>query len=164
MRMHLLHLAVASLLVTGCTASGQFHSSAEVSAPPPLVYIDSDVQVIEDYQEPIFYSSSYYWRYDGGTWYRSTRHNGGWARVSVGVPAPILRIQTPSAYVHFHGQARGAVNSPSPVVAHDNHNDAKEERREMKEERKEERRDEKEERKEERKEDHKDKGNGKKGR
>ena len=53
------------LLVGGCAASGSARYSASVTTPR-LVYVSAGVQVIEDYDEPIFYSSNMYWRYDGG--------------------------------------------------------------------------------------------------
>ena len=34
--------------------------------------------MIADYNEPIFYSDGYYWRNNGGTWYRSSYYTGGW--------------------------------------------------------------------------------------
>jgi hypothetical protein len=143
----------------GCVASGQAGYSANATVTTPaLVSIDSDVQVIADYDEPIFYSGNYYWRNDGGTWYRSQNHTRGWVRYSA--PAAILRIERPAAYVHYHGNASASAR-PQPVVR--DHRDSpsppppmvreerKEERKEIKEERKEERRDMKEERKDDKK-------------
>src|SRR4051812_41234075 len=105
-----------SLSLGACVASGQVHSSASVSAPD-LVYINPDVQVIADYDEPIFYSSNYYWRADGAVWYRSTSYTGGWARVET-APSVILQIDRPSAYVHYHAQAEAAA-STSAAARHD---------------------------------------------
>jgi len=69
-----------------------------------MVTISPGVQVIEDHHEPVFYSSNVYWRYDGGAWYRSRTHTGGWARVST-PPAAIVRIQRPSIYVRYRASA-----------------------------------------------------------
>ena len=71
------------------------------NATPDLVEVSPGVQVIADYDEPIFYSDSYYWRQDGGVWFRSTSHTGGWARVEV-APVAIRSIERPAAYVHYH--------------------------------------------------------------
>lgn len=152
MRNPLLHVAAFSLLSLsiGCTASGQMHSSASVSTPD-LVFINSDVQVIADYDEPIFYTSNYYWRYDGGVWYRSSNHRSGWVRIQV-VPVAIQRIDRPTAYIHYRGEGRANVQ---PALAHDQRDAAhaqQEERKEVKEAQKEERKEAKEEAKEERKE------------
>jgi regulator of protease activity HflC (stomatin/prohibitin superfamily) len=160
MRNPLLHVAAVSLLSLsiGCTASGQVHSSASVSTPN-LVFINSDVQVIADYDEPIFYTSNYYWRYDGGVWYRSSNHRSGWIRIEL-VPVVIRRIDRPTAYIHFRGEARA---NTQPVahdqrdVAHEQRDERKEvkeaqkeERKEAKEAQRDERKDAKEERKDER--------------
>jgi hypothetical protein len=98
MRNPLLHALTASLLFVGCTGT----LSGEVTTPS-MVYIDSDVRVIADYDEPIFYTNSFYWRQSGGVWYRSSRHSGGWVVYSA--PAAILRIERPSAYVHYRASA-----------------------------------------------------------
>ena len=83
------------LLVGGCAASGSARYSASVTTPN-LVYVSPGVQVIEDYDEPIFYSSNMYWRYDGGVWYQSRYHTSGWVRVA-SPPAPI-QVQTKSRW------------------------------------------------------------------
>jgi len=53
MRTPLLHAVTSTLLSIGCAASGQVQYRAQVT-PPELVYINSDVQVIADYGEPIW--------------------------------------------------------------------------------------------------------------
>jgi len=95
-----------------------------------MVYVSSDVQVIEDYDEPIFYSSNMYWRYDGGVWYQSRYHTTGWVRVAT-PPAPILRIERPTAYVHYHGSAQATVEDKREI---------KEDRREIQQDKREEKR------------------------
>jgi hypothetical protein len=130
----------------GCTASGSAYGSATVTTPP-LVFVSADVQVIENYHEPVFYSGNMYWRYQGGVWFSSRYHTRDWVRVSV-VPAPIQRIETPTAYIRYRGSAN--------VNANAQHREDKREIREMKQESKEaakeERREDKAEAKEDRKE------------
>jgi hypothetical protein len=168
----LLLLTTTTLLMGGCLASGQagYSANAQVTTPD-LVYIDSDVQVIADYDEPIFYSGNYYWRNDGGVWYRSTTHTSGWVRFD-NAPVAIRRIDRPTAYVHYHGAANAGMR-PQPEIR--DHRDSpppppmappmvREERKEIREERKDERKDVKEERKDERKEEKKDRKDDKKGR
>jgi len=96
-------LALTTLLGAGCAARYE----GEVASPgyyePELVEVSPGVQVIADYDEPIFYSDRLYWRYDGGVWYRSPTYSGGWV---VATPPPaVLRIDRPRAYVHYrpHG-------------------------------------------------------------
>jgi hypothetical protein len=103
-------LFVSGSLTAACTGSGQvnYSGSAEYSTPE-LVEVEPGVQVVADYDEPVFYSDNYYWRYNAGIWYRSNdyRHRD-WVRVEA--PAPrVARIQTPTAYVHYHGNARADV-------------------------------------------------------
>lgn len=75
-----------------------------------MVYIGPDVQVIEDYDEPVFYSANVYWRYNGGIWYQSRTYTGGWVTVSTPPPA-IVRIQTPTMYVHYRASAHAEANA-----------------------------------------------------
>jgi hypothetical protein len=91
----------AAVLVTGCAAPVAY--TATVSSDgyygPDLVYVAPGVQVIADYNEPIFYSDNFYWRFDGVTWYRSGSYTGGWVYAT---PArPLLQIDQPRAYVHY---------------------------------------------------------------
>ena len=80
----------AAALAAGCAAT----VSADAYGPD-LVTVSPGVQVIADYDEPIFYSDGFYWRYDGGGWYRSTYYTGGW--VYARPPVAVLRIDRPYA-------------------------------------------------------------------
>ena len=99
--------AVLALSSTGCygTTTVRTRGTYEVSTPS-LEYIGPDVQVVADYDRPVFYSQNYYWQYDNGAWLRSTYHDRGYVRVNV-VPQPILRIDRPYAYVRYHHRAMG---------------------------------------------------------
>ncbi|HEX7838009.1 MAG TPA: hypothetical protein VF469_11130 [Kofleriaceae bacterium] len=108
MQTSLLRSVLFVALASGCAGTGQFTYASEVTAPE-LVVISPGVQVIADLDEPIFYSGNYYWRNQGGFWYRSTSHTRGWARVEV-APVQIRTIERPSAYVHYHGEARARVS------------------------------------------------------
>jgi hypothetical protein len=125
-----------------------------------MVYISSNVQVIEDYREPIFYTDSFYWRYNGGVWYRSSQHTGGWVRYSV-VPVQITRIERPTAYIHYRASARanGNAGNSSAALAQEKRQDrkeaAKEERKEAKQEQQQERTEAKAEQREDRKDNNK---------
>jgi len=70
-----------------------------VYVEPDLVEIQPGVQVIYDYDQPVFYSDGFYWRQDNGIWYSSRVHTGGWGRVER-PPERFRTIQT-SAYVHY---------------------------------------------------------------
>ncbi len=170
---HPLLAAVTSVLLAtaaGCAGSAQYSATATVTTPR-LILIEPDVQVVADYDQPVFYSENYYWRYDNGVWFRSNNHVRGWVRFEA-VPARIRRIERPTAYIRFRGEARGqartpevrdhrdhqpVVNNPPPVVhtppppPRDQRDDRKEVRDDLKDLRK----DAKEERKEDRKDDKK---------
>jgi hypothetical protein len=127
----LLHAMASALLLVGCAGSAQFHSSASISTPD-LVYVSPGVQVIADHREPIFYSDSYYWRYNGNVWYRSSNHTRGWVRYQA--PAAILRIERPSAYVHYRGSARASSGPSTPAMTREERKDVKEARKEERKE------------------------------
>jgi hypothetical protein len=92
------------------SATGSGHAHAE----PVLVWVDG-VWVVEDYQEPVFYHSHYYWRYNGGVWYRSNVHTGSWVRVDV-VPDRVRVIDRPERFVRWHAEvgARKHTGSTPP--------------------------------------------------
>ena len=115
-RITLLSVLTAAALAAGC--AGTVGYSASVSSQgPDLVYAAPGVQVIADYDEPIFYSDTFYWRFAGGTWYRSRSYTGGWVYATP--PPAVLRIERPHAYVRYHPQgwvARRDRVRPAPVV------------------------------------------------
>jgi hypothetical protein len=112
--MKLVRILVPALLVTmlasGCLVSGRVGVSA--SARPDLVLVEPGVYVIQDYDEPVFYSEGSYWWYSGGVWYSSHVHTGGWVRVHR-TPIAIGRIHRPHTYVRWRagGNAHGRVES-----------------------------------------------------
>ncbi|MBA2541761.1 MAG: hypothetical protein H0V17_19110 [Deltaproteobacteria bacterium] len=121
-------------LAGGCAGSGSASYSASVSAPE-MVVISPGVQVIANYDEPIFYNDNYYWRNQGGVWYRSTSHTRGWVRYSA--PRAIVSIERPSAYIRYRGSAQVNTRSDNRQDAKERREDAKEDRKDAKEDRKE---------------------------
>lgn len=108
---------MTAAVLGGC--AGPVGYSATVSSGgyaygPDLVYVAPGVQVIADYNEPIFYSDSFYWRFYGGTWYRSHYYDRGW--VYAVPPAPLLRIGRPHDYVHYRPQGWVARRDRGPIV------------------------------------------------
>jgi len=100
-------LFVMSLVVVGACYSEEPGVSVGYSAgygyaAPQMEYVGPGVQVITDYDYPVFYSDGYYWRYDGGLWYRSGFYNRGWG-VSYNVPMGVRGISRPEGYVHYRG-------------------------------------------------------------
>jgi hypothetical protein len=98
-------LFVTVLGATGCYATA---STGYVGPPvgvtatvvgPELVYVSPGVQVIADYNEPVFYADGFYWRESGGIWYRSSYHTHGWAYANA--PYSIVSIRDRHSYRHY---------------------------------------------------------------
>lgn len=70
-------------------------------APPPVVVVQPGVQVVEDYDEEVFFVDNVYWVKRGPHWYRARDHRGGWVRVDA-PPGALVRI-TPGRYRHYRG-------------------------------------------------------------
>lgn len=105
-------IATASLASAGCVVRGAAHVRV---AEPEMVYVGPNVWVVEDYDEPVFYSSNSYWLYRGGIWYRSGYYDRGWVRVGVHVvPGHVRRIDRPHRYVRYRAPAN--VKRRGPVV------------------------------------------------
>ncbi len=111
---------LAAALAAGCAAT-----VAADAYGPDLVTVSPGVQVIADYNEPIFYSDGFYWRYYGGTWYRSSYYTGGW--VYARPPVAVLSIERPYAYRYYrpqgwvgHGHYRGSPGyvAPAPTTGY----------------------------------------------
>jgi hypothetical protein len=118
MRVHLAAGLLAVAAAGGCYASAGYSAGYEAPPPPPpptytatatvsvdtyqpdLVDVGGGVRVIADYDEPIFYTDNFYWRFYGGTWYRSSVYNSGWV-VYNDVPYSVRRIDRPQAYVRY---------------------------------------------------------------
>src|SRR5206468_8478957 len=90
---------VAASILAAALAAGCAATVATDAYGPDLVTVSPGVQVIADYDEPIFYSDGFYWRYYGGTWYRSSYYTGGW--VYARPPVAVMHIDRPYAYRHY---------------------------------------------------------------
>ena len=108
MQTSLLHCVLFVALAGGCTGSGQFAYTGQ-GTTPALVVTRPGVQVVTGLDQPIYYNGNYYWRNEGGFWYRSTSHTGGWVRVE-DAPVEIRTIDRPFLYIHYHGEARAGVS------------------------------------------------------
>ncbi len=102
MRLTLLSLILGSAL-TGCLATGQAdvsYGGGVAVSTPDLVEVSPGVQVVADYDDSVFYSDGYYWRNDGGSWYRSTYYSGGWGYYA-SPPSAIISINEPYRYRNY---------------------------------------------------------------
>jgi hypothetical protein len=125
MRGLILSAAVAAAALAGCYTTGEVGYSATYSGgayatSPDLVEVSPGVQVVADYDEPVFYTDGFYWRYYNNGWYRSNNYATGWFYVDA-PPVVISRIDRPYAYTHY--RPRGYVSrrtaryrAPEPIA------------------------------------------------
>ncbi len=114
-------ILVATLLTgvgfagAGCYTDepGPVYAGDDDGASADLVEISPGVEVIADYDEPIFFADDFYWVNRGGIWYSSGWYGGGWVRAG-NVPPHIAGIPHPEGYAHYrpagfvpHGQIHG---------------------------------------------------------
>ena len=86
--------------VCACTGSMQYTATGTATVDAPdLVEVSPGVQVVADYDEPVFYSGGAYWRQSSDGWYRSDNYAGGW--VYAEAPETVVRINRPEAFVHY---------------------------------------------------------------
>ena len=118
----LMFAALCGCLGTGeVTYSGGVSGGAYVSSPD-LVTVSPGVQVVADYDEPVFYTDGFYWRFYDNGWYRSNDYASGWIYWNA-PPVYLTRIDRPYAYAHYrpagyvvrdHGGAR--YRPAAPIV------------------------------------------------
>jgi hypothetical protein len=106
----------AATFVVGCTGSGEVQYSGGVTADvstPDLVEVSPGVQVVADYDAPVFYNSGLYWRYNDGGWYSSSVYTGGWAYAEA-PPSVIIGIDRPEHFTHYRPSGYVARHRPAP--------------------------------------------------
>jgi hypothetical protein len=99
-----LALSVAlALSMVPAAASAQVAVNIQVGLPvaPPLVVVQTGVQVVEDFNEEVFYTGGYYWcRRDAG-WYRARGPRARFVYIEPRrVPERLVRLP-PGHYRHF---------------------------------------------------------------
>ncbi len=100
-----------ALMASGC-AVGYTDTYPDNGYGPDLVYAAPGVQVVADYNEPVFFSDGLYWRFSGGYWYRSPYYNRGW--VSARPPGAVLSINHPQGYAHYRPAGWAPRGRPVP--------------------------------------------------
>jgi hypothetical protein len=131
MRGTLLTVALSAAALGGCYTTGSVGYRATYTAPsadvyvstPDLVTVSPGVQVVADYDEPVFYTDGFYWRYYDGGWYRSNNYATGWFYVDR-PPVTVLRIDRPHRYVHYRPNGyvvrnRARYRPPERIVVRD---------------------------------------------
>src|SRR5215468_5378179 len=127
MRGLILCAALGTAALAGCYATGDIGYSASATyttapdgyaATPDLVTVQPGVQVVADYDEPVFFVDGFYWRFYDGYWYRSNNYYAGWYFYER-PPVAVLRIDRPYAYAHYRPAgyvARASVRYRRPEV------------------------------------------------
>jgi hypothetical protein len=84
-------------------------------APPPLVYVQPGVQVVQDSDEEVYVVNNVYWVRRGDNWYRSNDHRGHWVVAQArAVPVQVVRMP-PGQYRRYHGpENRGPARRAEP--------------------------------------------------
>jgi hypothetical protein len=82
-------------------------------AAPDLVEAAPGVQVVADYDTPVFFNSGLYWRYNDGGWYSSSVYTGGW-EYKASPPSVIVSIDRPERFVHYRPSGYVARRQPAP--------------------------------------------------
>ena len=116
MRGTILSAVFAAAALGGCYTTGEVGYTATYSSggeayasTPDLVAVSPGVQVVADYDEPVFYTDGFYWRFYNNGWYRSNNYATGWYYYER-PPVAVLRIDRPYAYVHYRPQGYVARN------------------------------------------------------
>jgi hypothetical protein len=101
MKRLILCLALALSLLPA-SAHGQVGMSIQIGLPvaPPLVVVQPGVQVVENYDEEVFFVGGWYWCRRGDYWYRARRPHASFAYVESGY------VPTRLAYLPPHGHYR----------------------------------------------------------
>ncbi|HEX3474313.1 MAG TPA: hypothetical protein VHT91_04680 [Kofleriaceae bacterium] len=111
MRGLILSAAFGAAALTGCYVSdgtGPAYSGGAYATTSPdgyattpdLVTVQPGVQVVADYDQPVFFVDGFYWRFNDGYWYRSNNYYAGWYFYER-PPVAVLRIDRPYAYAHY---------------------------------------------------------------
>lgn len=93
------------------SAAAQVNLQVQIAVPtirfetaPVLVQVTPSVQVVEDYDQEVFFVDGWYWYRSGPTWYQTRNHRGGWVVVHErSVPPTLVHIPR-GKYKHYRGR------------------------------------------------------------
>ncbi len=90
-----------SLLPAAARAQVSMQISVGLPVAPPLVVVQPGIQVVEDWDEEVFYTGGYYWVRRDGYWYRARGPRATFVYVEPRrVPPGLTRIP-PGQYKHW---------------------------------------------------------------
>lgn len=94
---------VAALMLLPDRAPAQVGVQIHVNVPvnPPLVVVQPGIQVVENWDEEVFFTGGYYWVCRNGYWYRASSPRARWVYVEHRhVPPGVARLP-PGHYKHY---------------------------------------------------------------
>ncbi len=103
MKKHIFFCALLASSLLPAAAEGQVSMQFQIGLPvaPPLVVVQPGIQVVENYDEEVFYTGGWYWVRRDGHWFRARRPNVAFAYVEPRhVPPGLVRIP-PGHYRHW---------------------------------------------------------------
>ena len=71
------------------------------------------MQVVADYDAPVFFNGGAYWRYNDGGWYSSSSYTGGWEYRAT-PPSVIVHLDRPERFVHYRPSGYVVRRRPAP--------------------------------------------------
>ncbi len=95
--------AIAASLFLPAPAPAQVGVQIHVNVPvnPPMVVVQPGIQVVEDWDEEVFYTGGFYWVRRDGYWYRTTSPRARWVYVEPRRVPPGLVRMPPGQYKHY---------------------------------------------------------------
>lgn len=95
--------ALAALLMLPASAPAQVAVQIQVNLPvrPPLVVVQPGIQVVEDWDEEVFFTGGYYWVRRDGYWYRAASPRATFVFVESRRVPPGLVHTPPGHYRHW---------------------------------------------------------------
>lgn len=103
-------ILVAAVLPVPARPQVAFQMHVNLGTPlppqPPLVVVQPGVQVVENYDEEVFFSGGFYWVRRGDLWYRAPGPRATFVYVPVRRVPPVLVSLPPGHYRHY-GREQG---------------------------------------------------------
>lgn len=114
MTTHPLAFLLSASLAAACagpTSEVRYGALVNVDSPE-LIWLEPELAVVADADEPVFYARDAYWLYRGGAWYRSTSLDGGWVRRTP--PASLATLDRPETYARYRQRAGRDLRAEAP--------------------------------------------------
>jgi hypothetical protein len=109
MRILLLVAAAFFVLTTSTVVHAEVQLRIRMGLPtvlPPLVEVRPGLQVVQDYDDEIFFADGYYWMQRDGSWYRARDYRQRWSFVRPGGESRMLFGHQPGQYRRYQHDER----------------------------------------------------------